>query len=205
MCVLSANGAVFHLILSILTDSAVYPNFDLYPPLPNAPVLQSQRMTRSTSRLTHLELHAMVMMERSFGPIDPKNGLRERIYQIPVTLEDEDAGILAKLPDSSFRASGTQKPLTVKPGTTNLVRTFRSFDETTLSSGISTHWEVSRPSSIPSTSTIFHGSPIRTTPARPDSLVLQRVKAFDNNCEYDSSYKRPHYLTTLLDQFIRNP
>jgi len=158
-------------------------------------------MTRSTSRLTHLELHAMVMIERSFGPIDLTNGLRERSYQFPVTMEDEDAGILAKLPRSSFRASGIQKPpLTAKPGTTNLVRTFRPLNETTLSGGISTHWEVSRPSSThePSTSRAFHGSSIRTTPVRRDSLVLQRVRAFDNNCEYDSSYKRPRYLTTLL-------
>lgn len=170
----------------ILTDPAVYPNFDLYLPLPNAPVVQSQRMTRSSSRLTHLELHAMVMMERSFGPIDPTNGLREKNYQIPMTKED-GVGIVGKLPGSSGRASGTGKPsLTTKPGITNLVQTIHPLDETTVSS---THWEGSRLSSShePSNSRAFRGSPVRTTSVKRDSLVFQRVKAFNNNCEYGST------------------
>ncbi|CAA7259799.1 unnamed protein product [Cyclocybe aegerita] len=55
---------------------AVYPNFDLYPskleipvapaptPAPAVPHLQINRKTKANSRLTHSELHAMVMMER---------------------------------------------------------------------------------------------------------------------------------------------
>ncbi|KIM46148.1 hypothetical protein M413DRAFT_441214 [Hebeloma cylindrosporum] len=158
---------------------AVYPNFDLYLPLPNAPVVQSQRMTRSGSRLTHLELHAMVMMERSFGPIDPTNGLREKSYQIPMTEEDEGVRQLPR--SSSLRASGTGKlPLTTKPGVNTPVQTI----ETIFSSKTSTPRE-SRPSSIleSSNSRAFRGSPVRTASLRRESLVLQRVRAFDNNYE----------------------
>lgn len=158
-------------------------------------------MTRSSRRLTHLELHAMVMIERSFYPNDPTKGLREESYQIPVTKEDKAVGIVGKVPGSSLRASGTRKlSLTTKPGTANFIQSIHLSDETTFSSKISTHWEVSRPSSIhdPSNSRAFHGSPRRTTSLKRDSLVLQRVKAFDNNCKYGSSYKRPHYLITLL-------
>lgn len=184
MYVLTTNGATCHLIFGGLTDPAVYPNFDLYLPLPNAPIVQSQRVTRSSSRLTHLELHAMVMIEKSFGPIDPTNGLREKSYQIPVTKEGEGVGTVGKLPGSSRQTPGTRKPtLTTKSGT-DLVRTIHPLDETTFSSKISTHWEVSRPSSIhePSNSRAFRGSHVRTTSLKRDSLVLQRVKAFDNNC-----------------------
>ncbi|KAJ3515117.1 hypothetical protein NLJ89_g1963 [Agrocybe chaxingu] len=74
---------------------AVYPNFDLYPSkletpvppapcsVPTAPDLQINRKTRSNSRLTHSELHAMVMMERissrgSFDHADPQPRLQLR-------------------------------------------------------------------------------------------------------------------------------
>jgi len=145
----------------------------------------------------------MVMIEKSFGPIDPMNGLREKRYQIPGTKEDEGVGTVGKLPGSSRQTSGIRRPTqTTKPGTTNLVRTIHPLDETTFSSKIPTHWEVSPPSSIhePSNSRAFHGSHVRTTSLKRDSLVLQRVKAFDNNCECMVPLTRPHNLTTLLDE-----
>ncbi|KJA30243.1 hypothetical protein HYPSUDRAFT_32385 [Hypholoma sublateritium FD-334 SS-4] len=58
---------------------AVYPYFDIYPSLPSSPVAPTKRAdviaTRFSSRLTHAELHAMVMMEKvgstgSFGHME---------------------------------------------------------------------------------------------------------------------------------------
>ncbi|KAF8974532.1 hypothetical protein BDZ97DRAFT_1911708 [Flammula alnicola] len=90
---------------------AVYPCFDLYLPRPEPPVFPMKAKAKSTSRLTHAELHAMVMMERigSTGSFRPTDGLRESRVDVNrqmsfINEEDETASCL-EMPTASSSSS----------------------------------------------------------------------------------------------------
>ncbi|KAH9482690.1 hypothetical protein JR316_0004790 [Psilocybe cubensis] len=63
---------------------AVYPNFDLYLPLPDFAIQQPNKPSKiNNSRLTHLELHAMVMMEKAQAKSRGSFGRLETFLDIP--------------------------------------------------------------------------------------------------------------------------
>ncbi|KDR83704.1 hypothetical protein GALMADRAFT_133125 [Galerina marginata CBS 339.88] len=184
---------------------AVYPYFDLYLPLPELFLTQPKK-AKSSSRLTHLELHAMAMMERQrpFGPGDSVPGLQETgpTVRSQLSLINEDEEISHYLQETS--ASNTARNIRLSsvprsrdsqaayksgsaiflPDPANTVHPFNSLSlrrstnsperEISTSAGLREH-QSSRASI---------GLPPKLGPSRRDSLVLQRVKAFDHNGEF---------------------
>lgn len=72
------------LITYLIQDPAVYPNFDLYLPLPEVAVQQPMKPSKvNISRLTHLELHAMVMMEKAQAKSKGSFGRLESFLDMP--------------------------------------------------------------------------------------------------------------------------
>lgn len=176
-------------------DTPVYPFFDLYPSLPQATIDPPKRVvvSKSTTRLTHAELHAMVMMEgvgsqRSFGYAGNLGGMdntishlssahKERAYQSYVNPS-------RTLPSSSaqFRES-RQLPLTLKPGNAVVLPGSSSPLNQSPSRKSVNFQEIQRSSSLREQVSHRVSVGLRPVSRRRDSVVLQRARALDNSGE----------------------
>ncbi|KAF8165310.1 hypothetical protein B0H34DRAFT_855699 [Crassisporium funariophilum] len=165
---------------------AVYPYFDLYPPMPElatvAPV-QTTGRAKNSSRLTHSELHAMVMMEnvssqRSFGLMEHRSGLgeRRRVFNLEVS---EERG--------TFDGSRATRSASALPSTPSrdILRPSTSFRARSMGFLHSVEEQARSSLRKPETSrerVVSRSIPTQTkqAPRRRDSIVLQRAKAFDS-------------------------
>ncbi len=214
-------------------DPAVYPYFDIYPSLPSNPVALGETAVKTSakfsSRLTHAELHAMVMMEKvgstgSFGYMERGNLSDVKAVPRANFLSEASHGANLKSFGTPIRNIHGSSPsqahrvsMAFKAGAYSM-----SQDQNNWSEGEQTTPEfnsspISRSRSLrqerhdvplPSHNSIVQGRdtvsrsnslrgqiqvrssstglPPRPAPRKRDSIVLQRIKAFDSTGEYDS-------------------
>lgn len=225
----------------LVVDPAVYPYFNIYPSLPSmsppssrvAPTKSAISIpTKFSSRLTHAELHAMVMMEKvgstgSFGHMEHGSNLSESDIQVQAARANSlnDPSHSAKLrnfgaPARNIHGSSSSQTYRVsmafKAGAYSMSqdqssqsesqRTAPEFNSSPISRSSSLRREqpdvplpprssvaqrrdtISRSNSHRDqihTSSPSIGLPSRPAPPRKrDSIVLQRVKAYDSTGEY---------------------
>lgn len=145
-----------------IEDPAVYPHFDLYLPLPELEAQSPSRSNkRSSCRLTHSELHAMLMMEmnepaRLFGRVE---GMKK--------IEGARLGL------DVHRYAGHSNPSKVYK-TPSLSPLRDIFGEL-----------VERRTPMPSQGRVVNlwepDSPSSPWPGKPDGIVWQRIKAFESS------------------------
>ncbi|KAF9485326.1 hypothetical protein BDN70DRAFT_871349 [Pholiota conissans] len=160
---------------------AVYPHFDLYPPLLEVPSVKLMTNLKPSSRLTHAELHAMVMMETGSFKSMSRSGGTETHSRSGTLLSGEIEA------DSRFNLRGsltsTRKTQTTLAHPQDVKK---SFKQESLSSGVNfaNHNSYSiRPSQSPRPSLAFRqlarsGSlhePTGSLPPRPASFALDRT------------------------------
>jgi len=153
----------------VYEDPAVYPYFDLYISLPEkeiqSPSALKKKQTKSSSRLTHSELHAMVMMEiiepaRLFGQMESRKKFGDGHVGLDVH-EHTGSSTIRKTPSLSShlrdRLGGG--------GTRGFLH------------------HVERRTEIPPQRKVENiGEPNSSrSPGRRDNVVWQRIKAFDLN------------------------
>lgn len=211
------------------SDPAVYPNFDIYPYLPLDTAAPVKAVI--SSRLTHAELHAMVMMEKfgtvgSFGYMERGSSSFGNETYAPSRAaflngkDNFDSGSAS--PRTTYTTSSASVSFHESPrvpiafrGSAYMSQDVRSVNGSHRTNEVPA-WQISRsrslrlepdaplpprptsvaqgrePTRLTSTREQIHsrtstiGLPPRPSPRKRDSLVLQRVKAFDSNGEYGS-------------------
>ncbi|KAF4619766.1 hypothetical protein D9613_005039 [Agrocybe pediades] len=183
----------------------VYPTVELYPPLPQMAIDPPERpsVKKKSTRLTHAELHAMVMMESFSASLGHSSPLRDMAPSSLSTQRVEDQGsrlplygnlsrpTLPSSPSPRFRES-RQLSANLRSGSTIFLPRSNSPSPVNNSPPRRSvnFQEIQRFSSLREQPEVRTSMLPKPGPLRRDSVVMQRARAFDSNAEDSTGISR---------------